>query len=314
VPEAAILAGKQVVFAEHGAFSYNQNPEDLMPHLSSNRIYVATHQYGIGAPIEKLMDACRSADVVVYEDIAAALGTRINGRPAGTFGDACFGSFDTTKLVNAPLKGGFLATANPDIFRRAEQVAERELSPMSLMRKAMVLGSAFVLVSLRASILYKLFHTLNFTWRGRATAETGKLESQPTEIYLNKFADWQANVVLPQLARFDDTIRSRQLNYRRLRTLLQHVQKFTLPPDDVDSEWAPIRFPIFCHVDKMNYYKQGTKRGVDFGFSFTKIAAPAEHLAAHTIAAGVLNLPFDASLSSVEIDRIVAMITELEIA
>jgi len=312
VAEAALLAGKQPIFAEHGSLSYNQSVDDLAPHLQDGRTYIATHQYGFGAPIEAMTDACRSAGVTVYEDIAAAFGTRVNGRLAGTFGAACFGSFDTTKLVNAPLKGGFLATADPDLFRRAQNVAQGELRTMSVMRKMALIGAAFVLVGLRNPLLYKAFHTLNFAWRGRATAESGELRTTPSEVYLDKFADWQAQVVLPQLDGFEDTIRRRRANYQLLRSRLQHLRKVALPPEDAGSEWAPIRFPVLCDDDKMNYYERGVGKGMDFGFSFTKIAAPTAHVSAHTIAAGVLNLPFDAALTPMEIETMINVLTELE--
>lgn len=312
VAEAARLAGKELVYAEHGALSFNNELADLRPHLRSGRIYIATHQYGIAAPIEDLLAACRAAGVAVFEDIAAAFGTRVGGRPVGTFGDACFGSFDTTKLLNAPLKGGFFATADRDLFERASQAAACELRAMSLLRKAILLGAATALVCLRDPRLYKIFHTVYFRWCGRATAETGRIAERPNAFYREAFADWQARVVLPQLDRLRDTIARRRLNYRRLRDGLRELATLTLPPEDRDLAWAPIRFPVLCATDKMQYYEDLVRLGVDAGFSFTSITAPEAHRMAHTMAARVLNLPFDAALSSGEIDKVIRVLTELD--
>ena len=312
VSDAAVLAEKQIIFADHGSPAFNQEPADLAGYLGPSRIYIATHQYGFGAPIEDLIAICASSNMTVYEDIAAALGANVNGRRAGTFGKACFGSFDTTKMVNAPLKGGFIATTDTSLFKKAEHIARRTLRTMSIGRKLFLLFAAMGLVCIRNEHLYSIFHKLNFAWRGRATAETVSIEAQLSQIYTNRFAEWQASVVLPQLINLDSTVRRRRENYRRLRDGLLHLQTASLPPEDKAQEWAPIRFPILCRDDKMSYYQRGNARGVDFGFSFTKLSAPATHAMAHAMASAVLNLPFDAFSSSEEIERIIAALTEIE--
>jgi dTDP-4-amino-4,6-dideoxygalactose transaminase len=312
VAEAATLAGCRLVFSEHGEAKYNQEIRDLEPHLSPGRVYIATHQYGLSADIVPIVAACTASDVVLYEDIAAALGGRIDGRAVGSFGRACFGSFDTTKLINAPLKGGFIATADRTLFEQVKTVAAAELRPMRIPHKLKLLVSAAVLVCLRCQALYRVFHALNFELRGRMTAEDGVLADRPNRFYTTTFSEWQATVVAPQLKRIEVTVERRRAAYDELRELLAGLRMLTMPPARDGAAWAPIRFAVLVNGDKAAFYRRATMRGVDLGFSFTHLPAPLSHANAHDIAKRVLNVPFDNHLSKAEIKKIAAVFAAID--
>jgi dTDP-4-amino-4,6-dideoxygalactose transaminase len=312
VAEAAGLAGCKTVFAEHGAACFNQRVDDIRPHLKPGRAYIATHQYGQTCDIVPVTAACRDGNVVVYEDIAAALGAKIGGRPAGSFGRACFGSFDTTKLVNVPLKGGFVATADRNLFERLEAAEDRLTRRMSAGRKAMLLAQAAVLVTLRNKVVYRMFHTLHFKWRSRMTAENGRLAQHPGAFYTDRFTEWQAAIALPQLQQLDSLIAERQRNYDELRRQLDGLAGVELPPDRNGADWAPIRFPILVRGNKAVFYGRAVEMGLDFGFSFTCLASPLPHHRAQGIARRVLNVPFDSHITPQEIASVKAVLTALD--
>jgi dTDP-4-amino-4,6-dideoxygalactose transaminase len=311
VAEAIGLAGGTLIPAEHTKLQFNQSLEDIEPHLQPGRCYIATHQYGLAVDIEAIAVRCQERQVAVYEDIAAALGTRVGGRPAGSFGKACFGSFDTTKLVNAPLKGGFIATADPVLYKRLKDLAATELRPMSFMRKCGLLGAAMVLVALRNPQLYNAFHWFHFRRKGRVTAETHSLAQTRSAFYRDCFADWQAAIVVPQLRKLQASVERRQVNYDRLHHALAGIPGIILPPARADADWAPIRFAIRIKGDKQKFYASSVVGGVDLGFSFSYLAAPLSHRNAQDIAAHVLNVPFDNRLSETEIQKMVLVFKTL---
>ena len=73
---------------------------------------IATHLYGQLAPIERLVQMCRSAGVPLVEDCAQSHGASRGGRRAGSFGDiACF-SFYPTKNLGALGDGGAVVTGS----------------------------------------------------------------------------------------------------------------------------------------------------------------------------------------------------------
>lgn len=90
-----------------------ENPAALIP----------CHMYGLPAPMAEICAWARERGAFVIEDAALALGAKVDGRPAGAWGDASVFSFGHGKIVDAEIGGAFLA----DDARLAAEV-ERILS------------------------------------------------------------------------------------------------------------------------------------------------------------------------------------------
>lgn len=75
---------------------------------------IGVHLFGYPCDIEALEDICRRHDLKLIEDAACAIGTTIDGRMAGSFGDiACF-SLHARKVVTCG-EGGVLTTNHDDV-------------------------------------------------------------------------------------------------------------------------------------------------------------------------------------------------------
>lgn len=74
-----------------------------------------------GRPVEmaSVLSFCRAREISVIEDCAQAIGTTINGRHVGTFGDASAFSFHPLKTLGALGDGGVLVTNNLTIAKYA---------------------------------------------------------------------------------------------------------------------------------------------------------------------------------------------------
>lgn len=312
VVEAARLAGKDIIFIDGRPGAFNLTPEDIAPFLQPGRILIATHQFGQSCAMPELARMCEARGVTLVEDIAAALGARVSGRLAGTFGRAAFGSFDTSKLVHAPLKGGFVLTDDQELASGCNKVLEDEFATMPIAVKAKLLLLSTILVLVTRRPFYGLFHLLNFQLRGRHTAEDGELSPTRTEHYLYRFSDWQAGIANQQLSRLEELVVRRRELYDAYRSGLAQCSSFALPPPDEASEWACVRFAVRTDGDKMDYYRRAVEEGVDMGFSFTTIACPDSMTNAWSIADTVLNLPFYDGLSAHELDQVVTRLKRLE--
>jgi len=304
VIEAARLAGKEVVFGESEADGINMAVASLAGRLDPDTVLLATHQFGIPCAIGSMIDMARAAGAYVIEDAAAALGTRVDGKLTGTFGDAAIFSFDSTKLVNVPLKGGFLLVRDAELHERCREFAAKVTQPMHWRRKLRYLALGMALVMIEHPLVYRLFHNLKFAWRGRFTDDEMESQGNLGPFYRDRLAEWQASIIVPQLDRLDETIRRRRQMYAAYRQNLQGAVAFSLPPEDVGEEWAPIRFPIRAHSDKMALYRRAVEKGVDFAFSFTFIASPRSFLKAHALADSMLDLPFYDRLTERELDQV----------
>lgn len=89
------------------------------------RAVVVTHLYGVVAPeIDVIAELCRARGVRLLEDCAQCHGGTLDGRCAGTFGDAASFSFYPTKNLGALGDGGAVLTADTDVARRVRQLRQ----------------------------------------------------------------------------------------------------------------------------------------------------------------------------------------------
>ncbi len=310
VLEAALLAGKEVVFVDADPNGFNTGITNLAELLDAGTVFIATHQFGIPCDIVAIAHLCKERGALLIEDCAASLGTRVRGQLTGTFGEAAFFSFDSTKLINVPLKAGFVIARSPELLAaiRAAYEAEIESMPRAHERRLFALGIAHLL--LEWPWLYRLYHMLAL--RRKFTAETSTLNVTPTEFYRYDLTEWQAAIALQQLARFDAIVARRRSLYAGYRSELAGCHRLALPPGDTRGEWACIRFPILVHGDKLAWYRAANARSVDFAFSFTHLACPPELTQAHAIARAVLDLPFYDKLEERELRRTVRVLRALD--
>jgi dTDP-4-amino-4,6-dideoxygalactose transaminase len=83
----------------------------------ATKAILAAHLHGGLVPMSAVMDVARSHSVAVVEDAAQATGATVEGRLAGTWGDAGVLSFGGSKLLTAG-RGGAVFTRQADVFQR----------------------------------------------------------------------------------------------------------------------------------------------------------------------------------------------------
>jgi dTDP-4-amino-4,6-dideoxygalactose transaminase len=312
VAEAASLAGKEIVYAEVEADGFNMTPEALANVVDDRCAVIATHQFGIPCAIEATTRLCRDRRAFVIEDVAAALGTRIGGQLAGTFGDAAFFSFDSTKLINVPLKAGFVIARDHALLTRIRAGYEGVVRPMPSRHKWALITQALVLLALEDPRLYRAFHWLMFDRRGRFTSDSPDLGRRLNAFYIYDVADWQAAIAQGQVERLDEIVANRRRLYRLLRDRLHSCRSFSLPPEDAREDWACIRFPIRVRGDKLAFYQRAVRRGLDFAFSFTFLSCRDQYPNSTRLARAVLDLPFYQKLTDRELDQVVRVLREVD--
>ncbi len=312
VVEAAQLAGKEVQRVDIEPGGFNICADDLDKVLDNQTIFVATHQFGFPSDMEAIQSICREKAAFLLEDVAAALGTRVNGPLAGSFGDAAFYSFDSTKLINVPMKGGFLSVKDPVLFESICRIYRKEILRMPFWHKWKLLTQAALLLAIENPAAYRLFHWVIFEMQGKVTAETAEVNRKLTPFYQFDMTDWQSMIAIPQIQKIDWIIKTRQAIYSELCRRLEGCKQFELPPVDQQGKYACIRFPIRTKSDKFEYYRRAFEHGIDCAFSFTYLACPPEFRNAQNLAARVLDLPFYVKLRRHEIERMVHMLRKIE--
>ena len=117
---AAIFAGGKPVLTDISSETLCLDAENLRRHLTrKTKAVIVVHIGGLVCPdIDEIREICDENQILLVEDAAHAHGATINGRQAGSLGDAgCF-SFYPTKVMTTG-EGGMITTDNGEIEEKA---------------------------------------------------------------------------------------------------------------------------------------------------------------------------------------------------
>ena len=199
VNEAVLLSGKEIVFSKTRIEDFNSSYIEC---IDRDCVVLATHQYGLPCDIEKIAAKCKETGAVLIEDCATSLGTIVNGKMTGTFGDFAFISLNASKTLTVPPFGGILIGKNNKILDDIEENSGWKSQNFAFRFRAFVRAFAFVIT--KNSFLYKIFHWFTIDRKGKLQrTEHEKPAEEKTDYYKFRFEEWQASILLKQLKNID---------------------------------------------------------------------------------------------------------------
>ena len=117
--EATVNAGATPVFCDVDPQSFCVTPETVRAAMTPRtRAIVPVHLFGDLAPVPELMEL----GVPVLEDAAQAAGARLDGRRAGSLGNAATFSFFPSKNLPCLGDGGAIVTDDDDVAHAARRL------------------------------------------------------------------------------------------------------------------------------------------------------------------------------------------------
>lgn len=115
--------GAKPVFADIEPDSFNLDPKQVARRINSKtRAIVPVHLYGRIANMDEIVSMARGCQIPVIEDAAQALGARLAGRMAGTFGAVGCYSFYPTKNLGGAGEGGMVVTNDARLADRMRRL------------------------------------------------------------------------------------------------------------------------------------------------------------------------------------------------
>jgi dTDP-4-amino-4,6-dideoxygalactose transaminase len=121
------MVGASPVFVDITEDTYTMDPASLLRTLEALgpiKAVIAVHLYGHPADLPAILAIANQFDVRVIEDCAQCHGAKLDGRFAGSVGDAATFSFYPTKNLGAVGDGGMVVAADPERIRRARILRE----------------------------------------------------------------------------------------------------------------------------------------------------------------------------------------------
>lgn len=123
VAACVMYCGAIPVFCDVDPDTLCLSAEDAARKITPNtRGLIAVHLYGQPCRMAPLMDLAAKHGLFILEDATQGIGSRDNGRPAGSFGHFAAFSFKGNKSVVAG-EGGMLLTSDDRLFDRAARLA-----------------------------------------------------------------------------------------------------------------------------------------------------------------------------------------------
>lgn len=124
-----VYQGAIPIFIDSEPDSWNMDP-DLLREAIIDRLgkgkkvkaIIPVHLYGMPAKMQEIMAIANEFNIPVIEDAAEALGSTLNGKPCGTFGDFGVLSFNGNKIITTS-GGGALISSNGEGIAKARFLA-----------------------------------------------------------------------------------------------------------------------------------------------------------------------------------------------
>ena len=166
--EAVRYVGATPVFADVDAEYFCMTAESVAPLISTRtRAIIPVHLYGQAAPMPELLQLAEKHGIPLIEDMAQAIGAKLDGRRVGSFGRLACVSFFPSKNLGGAGDGGMVFTSDEGLAKRLRglrnhgswQTYEHE-----------VLGYNSRLDEIQALILRKLFRQIDEYNAGRRRA------------------------------------------------------------------------------------------------------------------------------------------------
>ncbi len=304
VLRAIAEAGCRARFIDVDADTYCMSATDLAAKSSEVDAVIAVHMFGNMCDVPALRKAAPGKPVI--EDCAQALGSRLDGRVAGSFGDVAVFSFRSGKYISVG-EGGAVYSSGADVGSRLSELIE-ELPVPSRVDEVVHVSTTCLRSMLRTKPLWGLIGSP--LWSGYSK----KVDCMPrAPIVLGQIYETDRDMAIRRMAVLPTMIeRQRQNADHYLRNLTVDVGM--LCPETPGAFFNRLQFPLLVPTPAQCDWLAGRLRQnqISTARPYKDIATiAAEHYGysgdcpqAERIARTVLVIPCNYVLKTAEVERI----------
>jgi len=290
VPESTWIAtaapvtyvGAEPVFVDVDPVTWCIDPASLATSITSRtRAVIPVDLYGVMADHAAIAEVLDGRDILVLEDAAEAVGSRLDGRAAGAFGDAAVFSFHGSKTMTTG-EGGMLVTDDDELHARILVLRDHGRRPGTTDFRSERVGFKYQLSSMQAALGLAQLERIEelverkreiFAWYAERLAGLPlRLNAEPSG---SRSSYWMVTAV------FDAEL---GLDKQVLRDALRH--------DGIDSR------PFFDPLTSTDPFRDA--RG-----------GPERNPVSYDLAWRSINLPSALSLTASDVDRVAASLVRL---
>ena len=179
VLKAIELADCRPQFIDIDAETFCISEQDLANKIDQVDAIIAVHMFGNMCDMRALRSIVR--DKPIIEDCAQALGSRMNDRLAGSFGDIAFFSFRSGKYLSAG-EGGAIFSGRSDLYGRLQRLIN-SLQDVSCRDEIIHILKTYIRSTLRSKPLYGWVGYPLWAFYNKKTGHTEKASVSINNIY-----------------------------------------------------------------------------------------------------------------------------------
>ena len=124
-----LQTGAKPVFVDSLQETLQIDPEAIKRKITNRtRAVMAVHLYGYPCDMERITEICKSNNLLLIEDCAEALGSKIGDRHVGTYGDIATFSFFGNKTLTTG-EGGMVISNDIELIEKVNLLKSQAVSP-----------------------------------------------------------------------------------------------------------------------------------------------------------------------------------------
>lgn len=317
VKTAAEVAGKRIIYVDCSSGGLNATSAEFEAEARPGRVLLPTHMFGLPTDIDSICALARERGCVTIEDAAASFPSRPDGRLLGTVADFGVFSFERSKRLPA-FRGAAIVVNNervvdPQVFKSNPVVPMKDRLPVRELLFSLIFNLATQPSVYGRFTLHKILR-VHRSSLGIEEAQ-GPAEARSTAFFNRAFHDYQAELVLRALNRWDaigQHIENLVAVYKRTFASTS-VRTFIT---GVCDEKALLRFPITVSgIERGEILRRALRSGLYLETNYESPLAPkmehAKYPNACLAAENVVLLPLYRSLSLEEAERIGRRVVEI---
>lgn len=321
VPNPVLWTGAKPVYVDIDIETLNMDVKDLEKKITpSAKAIIVQHTFGNPAKIKEILKIASQHKLKVIEDCAHSLGTRVEGKLTGTFGDAAILSFGREKVISS-LTGGALLINDESLISKAQELITG-LKPLSKRRIGLEIGNFFSWRTVFRPIFSKEWGRsfINFLYHFDAVnvvTSRKELDGLNPGWYPAKMPNLFAHIALIELDNFTEYNRQRE----------EIAQMYYLRVKNKDLKLIPKHTGIYLRVVALHskasrLLAESRKLKMNFGNWYDSVVYPdSVHLAklgyesgtcpvAEKTALQTVNLPNYLGMKVEEVDRVIEWVNK----
>ncbi len=326
VPTGIISAGFKPVYVDCSVGNINNSVDAIISKITvKTKVIIVQHTMGLAVDVCLLKERIRGTGILIFEDCALSLGTKIDGVLLGSCGDATIISMELSKFISTGW-GGIIIINNEILDKKFRLFYEgiSVQSRYSSMKDALqTLLSSFSYTHFLYNYFGKYILYFGYKWKlFRVSTPKHELNGIVSKNFIEKLGHIQLCFINYQFKRYKEYAAVTNYNYKSIKLELERQGFFVFNSFGENGYSVSPRIPVMVNNPKkaIDFF---SRYGIEIGVWFDGPLTPTpdskmfryekhEYPNANFISSHIINFPCHSGILQKDLDMIIASIVDFK--